>query len=397
MRCVLRVEGTPLSQGIADSLTSQTLKSICTNLTLSPRKAYGKYVKLTAMEFPRWLLPAIGAGIVLLSLILCGLIASRLLLAPPAVEDPQPPPTSADPPTQSPQDAVAATLAALTAQAPTAPPSSTPRPEPSGRIVYTCQLSGQSDLNQICLMNADGSGFRRLTTADSADHLYPTFAPDGSSILYTSNVTGDYDLYALNLAGGSAERMTTFGDAYAPAVSPDGSQIVFTRADGETSSLWLMNRDGSNARFLVGQAWDAAWSPDGTRILHASDRTGEIQLFILTLADLTLQQVTDQPGLRGRNDWSPDGQTLATYIGEPWNREIWLFDAAGGPGRQITNGGNNLAPGYSLDGHWIVITAYYDLYRDDNGCEIYLIRPDGSDLRRLTENDYCDWQPSWGP
>ncbi len=349
------------------------------------------------MEIPRWLLPAIGAGIALLSLILCGLIASRLLLAPPAVEDPQLPSTVAVTPTQSAQDSVAATLAALTAQAPTAPPSPTPLPQPAGQIVYTCQLSGQSDLNQICLMNADGSGYRRLTTAEGADHLYPTFAPDGSSILYTSNVTGDYDLYALNLAGGPAQRLTTFGDAYAPAVSPDGGQIVFTRADGESSSLWLMNRDGSNARFLVGQAWDAAWSPDGTQILHASDRTGEIQLFILTLADLTLRQVTDQPGLRGRNDWSPDGQTLATYIGEPWDREIWLFDVSGGPGRQITNGGNNLAPGYSPDGNWLVITAYYDLYRDDNGCEIYLIRPDGSDLRRLTENDYCDWQPYWSP
>ena len=34
---------------------------------------------------------------------------------------------------------------------------------------------------------------------------------------------------------------------------------------------------------------------------------------------------------------------------------------------------------------------------DDHGCEIYVIRTDGTELRRLTNNEYCDYQPRWGP
>jgi len=50
----------------------------------------------------------------------------------------------------------------------------------------------------------------------------------------------------------------------------------------------------------------------------------------------------------------------------------------------------------SPDGKWVAFTAYFDKYGDDHGCEIYVIRTDGTDLRRLTNNDYCDYQPRWG-
>ncbi len=269
-------------------------------------------------------------------------------------------------------------------------------PAPTGKIVYTCQIFGESTLNQICMMNADGSNQVRLTTNDQADHLYPSLAPDGSSLVFTSNQTGDYEIYEQTLDG-TTRQLTTRGDAYAPAISPDGSLIVFTVSDGERQSLWIMNRDGSGARLLVNEAWDAAWSPDGGRILHASDRTDEVQLFIVDLDGMNLQQVTETTGLRGRSDWSPDGRHLATYLGTPWNREIYVF-IEGEPGmRQITNGGNNLAPSFSPDGNWISFTSYMDRYQDEEGCEIYIMRIEGSDIRRLTDNEYCDWQPRWGP
>jgi tricorn protease len=60
-------------------------------------------------------------------------------------------------------------------------------------------------------------------------------------------------------------------------------------------------------------------------------------------------------------------------------------------------GGNSQGPSFSPDGQWIAFTAYFDGFNDINGCEIYIIRTDGTDLRRLTKNDYCDYQPRWGP
>jgi TolB protein len=100
--------------------------------------------------------------------------------------------------------------------------------------------------------------------------------------------------------------------------------------------------------------------------------------------------------LRGRSDWSPDGGSIATYAGESWAREIYIMNPDGSDLRQITQGGNNLAPSFSPDGGWITFTSYMDNFRDDHGCEIYIMRVDGTDIRRLTTNNYCDWQPRWG-
>jgi Tol biopolymer transport system component len=84
-------------------------------------------------------------------------------------------------------------------------------------------------------------------------------------------------------------------------------------------------------------------------------------------------------------------------VGFSWDREITLFDIDGSNPRAITDGGNNLAPSFSPDGKWIVFMSYRDHPRRTLGCEIYIMRVDGSDVRRLTDNDICDWQPRWGP
>jgi tricorn protease len=74
------------------------------------------------------------------------------------------------------------------------------------------------------------------------------------------------------------------------------------------------------------------------------------------------------------------------------------MNADGSNARQVSPaGGNGQGPSFSPDGQWIAFTAYYDHPGDDHGCEIYVVRLNGSDLRRLTNNDYCDYQPRWGP
>jgi tricorn protease len=74
------------------------------------------------------------------------------------------------------------------------------------------------------------------------------------------------------------------------------------------------------------------------------------------------------------------------------------MNANGSNVRQLTpSGGNSQGPSFSPDGQWVVFTGYFDQYGDDHGCEIYIIRVDGTNLRRLTNNDYCDYQPRWGP
>lgn len=319
---------------------------------------------------------------------------------------------SAQPTQTSPASAPPTLIPATPVASPDPVPSPPPDPEvPTGQIVFVCQIFRSTASDQICVMNADGSGWRRITTRDNARHFYPSFAPEGRSVLFVSNMSGArdrlgnvaYEIYEQDLITGEQKQLTSqLGIITAPEVSLDGTQIVFKNSDGRLNDIWLMDRDGSNPRRIYGsqtaQGWDPAWSPDGRQILFAGyDQYFAVQLFIMDAYGGNVRQVTQMSKLRGRTDWSPQG-LIVTYAGEPWNRELFLMNTEGGDLRQLTpTGGNSQGPSFSPDGNWVAFTAYFDRYGDDNGCEIYIIRVDGSNLRRLTDNTYCDWQPRWGP
>jgi TolB protein len=281
-------------------------------------------------------------------------------------------------------------------------PSPSPADGLTGHIVFTCQIFKVQASNQICIMNADGTGFRRLTTDDSKQHFYPSLAPDGRSVVYSAFVeTDNYEIFELDLADGSVDRLTNgYGVETAPEISPDGGQLTYTRYSSASDNfqIYLANRNGSDAGNIPRVfGWDPTWSPDGKRLLFASDMRGSNQLYSVKLDGSDLQVITNLPALRGRSDWSGDGNLIVTYSGASWNRELYIMNADGSGVRQLTpGGGNSQGPSFSPDGKWVVFTAYFDNYGDDHGCEIYVIRTNGTDLRRLTNNDYCDYQPRWG-
>jgi TolB protein len=273
----------------------------------------------------------------------------------------------------------------------------------TGHIVFTCQLFKVQSMDQICIMNADGSGMRRLTTENNRRHYYSSLAPDGKSIVYSSYLEPNvYEIYSLDLSDGRVDQLTDrLGVLTAPEISPDASSITMARGNPNTGNvqIMVMDRNGENARNIpetVG--WDPTWSPDGKQILFAAGVDGSVQLFVVSRNGEGMRQVSNLPAIRGRSDWSADGQLIVTYSGPSWNREVYIMNADGSNTRQLTpSGGNSQGPSFSPDGKWVVFTAYFDHYGDDHGCEIYIIRTDGTDLRRLTNNDYCDYQPRWGP
>ncbi len=282
-------------------------------------------------------------------------------------------------------------------------PTSLPSPsEPTGKIALTCQLDKDISKEQICIVNADGSGYHQITNENGIRHFYPSISPDGQSVVYSAynEQTTHYEIYEFVFSTGELKQLTfALGDLNAPEISPNGSTIVFTRFynDPERPTSWLINRDGSNPREVsADRAIDPTWSPDGKQILFASVANGLSQLFIINVDGTGLRQVSNLPALRGRSDWSPQG-LIVTYSGKPWERELFAMNIDGTGQHQISPaGGNSQGPSFSPDGQWVVFTAYFDRY-EVHGCEIYIMRLDGTDLRRLTNNDYCDYQPRWGP
>lgn len=312
-------------------------------------------------------------------------------------------------PVQSPTP-IASPNFSFTVEAPTISPTqqvNIPSPSsgdaPTGHIVFTCQVFKVQSSDQICIMNADGSGYKRLTTDDSRRHFYPSLSPDGKSVLYSSfREENIYEIYEMQISDGKVTQLTNkLGVANAPEVSPDGGSITFMRwtVSSDQNQIWVMKRSGgdpNNIPKIIG--WDPTWSPDSKYILFASNMDGTNQLYTININGKNLKRITNLPALRGRSDWSPDGQKIVTYSGEAWHREVYIMNADGSNLQQLSpTGGNAQGPSFSPDGKWVAFTAYYDNYGDDHGCEIYISRLDGSDLRRLTNNDYCDYQPRWGP
>jgi TolB protein len=221
-------------------------------------------------------------------------------------------------------------------------------------------------------------------------------APDGKTVLYSSDMNGNFKIFEQNLADQSISLGNIIG--IAPEVSPNNQYIAYTQGDGKEDTIWIADRDGTNQHLIYKDAWDPTWSPDSASLLFATNIQNKPQLAIINLDGTGFRSVTDLPDLRGRSSWSSDGLHIVTYSGKPWERELFLLNADGSDVHQVSpTGGNSQGPGFSPDGQWIVFTAYFDHYRVNNGCEIYIMRIDGSALTRLTDNDYCDWQPRWGP
>jgi TolB protein len=262
-------------------------------------------------------------------------------------------------------------------------------------------MFGSISTSQICIVNADGTGFRRLTTDDSIQHYYPSLSPDGYSVVYSAfRKQKVFEIYEMNLASGKATQLTNnLGSLSAPEISPDGKSIIFSRTsiNATQTVIWRMERKGENAdKISRSTGWDPTWSPDGESILFVSDVNGLPYLFISRANGKGMRQFGDWV-VSGRGDWSADGRWIVTYGGDPGNREIYLLNADGANALVISpTGGNSREPSFSPDGQWVAFSSSYGNPGDANACEIYIMRVDGSDLRRLTTNDYCDSQPRWG-
>jgi TolB protein len=276
--------------------------------------------------------------------------------------------------------------------------------EPSGKIVYTCFINANDDL---CIINADGSGYQRLTAVDGTD-WYAALSPDGQLISFSSRRSGGWEAYMMDIAAQNTQLLTeSVGDVYAPEISPDGTRVVLVTTANGKQDIYVLALDGSGLTRVTtdpNHDIDPTWSPDGTRIVFTSNRTGSNEIYVINADGTNERQVTSGSGQRegGRTDWSPDGKWIAFYAGQQGNKDLFMIPAtcadAGpcGPEQiiRLTNGGNNKAPAFSPDSLWITFASMLG-GGDDN--DIWIMRIDGTDLRQITDEGYAEWQPRWGP
>ena len=285
---------------------------------------------------------------------------------------------------------------------PTPLPTQTPPPVPTrlniGRIIFTCT---RGDFNQLCWVNADGTGYKQLTDVD-AHNYYPVYSPKGGSIVYASNQNGGaFDLFLFVFEGSRLIRLTNFiGNVVSPSFSPDGKRILFANRAGEgPTSLWTVDNNGENPDLLYAgpnTIVAADWSPDGETIAFAMavDKPRAYEIFLMNSDSANVRQLTrGLAGIGGSLDWSPDGKYLLIYAGPDGDKDIFRIDVEGKTAVQLTNGGNNAACSYSPDGEWIAFNSL----RNNDQADIFIMRPDGSGVRQVTTDPEPDWQPHWEP
>jgi Tol biopolymer transport system component len=157
-------------------------------------------------------------------------------------------------------------------------------------------------------VHLDGTGLVRLTHTPAYDGD-PSWAPDGSEILFVSDRAGTSDLWIMSPDGSGQHRLTTSADADdRPVWSPDSSQIAFSRGreGSNESAIFVMDADGSRQhRLIAGEGREPSWSPDGRWIAFVSNRDGHSNLFVASVDGSQIFQLTHDQAPKFRPGWRP--------------------------------------------------------------------------------------------
>lgn len=224
-------------------------------------------------------------------------------------------------------------------------------------IVFDMAVTGNRDIYR---MGIDGRDLTRLTTNLTTDQT-PTVA--NGRVVFTSYRDGNAELYSVPLKGGAETRLTnTLANETNPALTPDGSWLAFVRPNGAGTRVYYARPDsvatttqavnpssttdaiestpswasstllafgstmasssdiygitpGGSASLLAGGSTaevEPAWSPDGTQLAFASNRTRDTELYLLTVSSGTLTRLTTRTGSDNAPSWLLDGRIVYT-------------------------------------------------------------------------------------
>ncbi|HMB67783.1 MAG TPA: alpha/beta hydrolase-fold protein, partial [bacterium] len=236
-----------------------------------------------------------------------------------------------------------------------------------------------------------------VEAAPAPFHSYPDWSPGGDSIVFSSDRSGDPELWLVGADGTGLRRLTHRpGVDSHPAWSPDGSRIAFDAdLDGDREVCVLELGSGTVRRLTTSPGWDGtpAWSPDGERLVFYSERTGNAELFAMTRDGDDLRRLTETDGDEYRPSWSPDGASLLFEYAVDGERDICRLDAKGGTRTNLTShAARDHLPAWSPDGRAILFST-----RRDGNDELYVMAADGSEPTNLTCDPGADVMGRWSP
>ena len=267
-------------------------------------------------------------------------------------------------------------------------------------------------------MNPDGSDERQVTSGAGVQ-AHSTLTPDGETVVYSQVNADGSSIMSAPVRGGDPTELNRGAQwSMVPHVSPDGTRIAFTSDADGNYEIYTMAIDGSDVRQLTftdppEQHVGPKYSPDGSLLLYASDAdeadpANQQDIWTMPSEGGPGTRLTTTLNDRESRGWSPDGTRIVTQTVKDGVGQLMVLNADGSGLKQITNfpadtpvfrpGGifpdmaGAVTPAWSPDGEWIAFASNHE-----GSYDVYRIRPDGSELTRITNSPAPELSVGWGP
>jgi Tol biopolymer transport system component len=251
--------------------------------------------------------------------------------------------------------------------------------------------------------------------------VFPSYSPGGARLVVNDATAGILHNSILLMNSDGSGRSILFGDpdrsALAPVWSPAGDRIAtglgrfFQETQGAaTADIAVVNVDGTGVRVLTDGSANyglPSWSPDGRKLVYrvaGQDRNG---LLIIDVASGVVTTLTTGAAHDNFPSWSPKGDRIAFTSDRDGDYEIYTIRTDGTGLLRLTHTpGNDAHNAWSHDGEWIAFTSARGGFKDESALhphnpqpygDLYVMRPDGSDVRMLTDDQFEEGTPGWVP
>ncbi len=262
----------------------------------------------------------------------------------------------------------------------------------STKIVFSYKIS---EGKELAMIDYDGFNFIPLTK-NGRFNLFPSWAPDGRRVLFSTHAKDRLNIYLFDLAEKEISVISSFrGLNFAPCWSPDGSKICLSLTKDDNAEIYLLDLKTKNLnRLTYSRAIDTspAFSPNSREIAFVSDRTGNPQVYVMDIYGGNVRRLTFHGNYNTSPAWSPRGDIVAYVSREDDNsQQVYVTDPYDFSPVRLTFDGNNEEPSWSPDGLHIVFSS-----NRGGNYELYTMNWDGSRQRKLTDGITANG-PDWSP
>ncbi|MFH1243700.1 MAG: Tol-Pal system beta propeller repeat protein TolB, partial [Pseudomonadota bacterium] len=246
---------------------------------------------------------------------------------------------------------------------------------------------------EIYVCDYDGQNIEQMTS-DKSIALLPRWSPKGDQFFYNSYKDGEGPmLYLKDMVSGKTTRVSARkGLNTGAAWAPDGNTVALTLSIGDNPDIYTIDLSGKIVSRLTNH-WginvSPSFSPDGKKIAFVSNRSGSPQIYLKDLGDGREERLTFEGKYNTSAVWSRLDRIA--YSGQADGRfDIYTLNSDGSNLRKLTeNQGDNEDPCWSADGRYIVFSS-----NRDGAYHLYLMNANGQNERRITSSKGAQTAPS---